>query len=235
MNKSIGIMQPYFFPYIGYFQLINAVDTFVFYDDVNFIKKGWINRNRILNQGEAKLFSVPLVGASQNKLINEVELYVDSKWLNQFKTTLSHCYSKALHYEEVMVLVEKVFATTSVTISDLAIKSINEICIFLELEKQFFVSSDKFPITKNLERADRLIEITKLCNGEHYVNPSGGIDLYGKGYFKENGIELSFLDSEISIYNQLNNDFVGGLSILDVLMFNDKANIMKMLKLYQLS
>ena len=78
--KKIAIMQPYFFPYIGYFQLINAVDIFVFYDDVNFIKKGWVNRNNVLVNGQAKLITVPLEGASQNLLINQINLTITNKW-----------------------------------------------------------------------------------------------------------------------------------------------------------
>ena len=106
---KVGIMQPYIFPYIGYFQLINAVDKFVIYDDVNFINKGWINRNRMLNNGKDSLFSIPLKEASQNKLINEIEINWDNAWKSKFLKTLEQCYKKAPFYQEALSIIEQTF------------------------------------------------------------------------------------------------------------------------------
>lgn len=227
-------MQPYIFPYIGYFQLIKEVDLFVFYDDVNFIKRGWINRNRLLQNNEAQLFSVPLIKASQNKLINEVELGFDEKWKNQFFLTLKHNYSKAPYYENVIGLVEDVFSEDLKTISDLAISSVLKSCSYLGLNTKYELSSDAFPETKGMDKADRLIEICKKSNGTEYINPAGGVELYDKDYFEAREIKLFFIENEIIPYAQFGNDFVGGLSILDVLMFNSREQVIDLLKCYKI-
>ena len=222
-------MQPYFFPYIGYFQLINASNFFVFYDDVNYIKGGWINRNRILVNSVPYMFTVPLVGSSSNKFINELELQQSLNWKQKFLKSLFQNYNKAPFFNDVFKLIESVFNKNSVLISDLAILSIETVIEYLELNVQTYISSKDFPETLGLDRSDRLIEITKKLNSVHYVNPVGGISLYDKEYFQINGIKLNFLVSNIDSYNQFNNSFVGGLSIIDVLMFNDKESVRKML------
>lgn len=231
---KIAVMQPYLFPYIGYFQLIKEVDLFVFYDDVNFIKRGWINRNRLLQNSEAKLFSVPLVKASQNKLINEVELGFDEKWKNQFFMTLKHNYSKAPYYENVMALVEDVFSENIKTISDLAILSILRSCSYLGLNIRYELSSVAFSETKGMDKADRLIEICKKSNGTEYINPAGGLELYNKEYFEAREVKLSFIENEIVPYRQFENDFIGGLSFLDVLMFNSREQVIELLNFYKI-
>ena len=146
-------MQPYIFPYIGYFQLINAVDKFVFYDDVNFIKRGWINRNKILVNKEEKLFTIPVLKASQNKLINEIEVEIDEKWLQKFNTTLEQCYKKAPFFESTYQLIQDVFSTKHETIAELAIDTIVKISNHLELTTVFEESSLSYSDTKGLEKA----------------------------------------------------------------------------------
>ena len=227
-------MQPYIFPYIGYFQLVNAVDVFVFYDDVNFIKRGWINRNQLLVNGGANLFSIPLVKASQNKLIKETALGYDDKWLKQFYATLAFNYKKAPYYKETMALVQQIFSTQHLTIADLAIDSVQKIANHLEVKTVFEKSSDKYPHTKGMDKADRLIEITKLCQADTYVNPSGGKELYTKKQFKAQDINLFFIQNNISPYPQFEANFVGGLSMIDVLMFNSKEQIQHLLNEYTL-
>lgn len=226
---NLAIMQPYIFPYIGYFQLINAVDAFVFYDDVNYIKRGWINRNQLLINNQAKLFTIPVLKASQNKLIQEIELGIDEKWLSHFYTTLEQNYKKAPHYKETIVLIKKVFNKPHQYISDIAIESITQVSNYIGLKTVFKRSSTSFQSSKGLEKADRLIDITKKCNSIDYVNPCGGIELYDKKYFKQQGINLYFIENSIAPYAQFKNDFVGGLSIIDVLMFNSKEEIKKLL------
>lgn len=231
---KIAIMQPYIFPYIGYFQLIQAVDKMVFYDDVNYIKRGWINRNRILVNNEANLFTIPVLQASQNKLINEIELGIDNKWLRQFFATLEYNYKKAPYYKPILALIKTIFNQPHKTISDLAIASIIHISNHLELSTVFELSSLNYPYTKGMDKADRLIEITKINNAQTYVNPSGGKELYQKEYFLERGVNLLFIENTIKPYPQFNTDFVDGLSILDVLMFNDKKNVMNLINQYKI-
>lgn len=231
---KIAIMQPYFFPYLGYFQLINAVDKFVFYDDVNYIKSGWINRNQILINNQSHLFSIPLKKASQNKLIKEIETAIDDKWLSSFYTTLKTSYKKAPYFSSVFPLIQSVFETQYYNIADLTINSITSISNYLELETVFERSSQQYATTKGMEKATRLITICQLNNSSTYINPSGGKELYQKETFKKQGIELFFIENQLAPYPQFDKDFVAGLSIIDVLMFNNKEDIKKMLNQYQL-
>ena len=227
---KIAIMQPYIFPYLGYFQLINAVDKFVFYDDVNFIKKGWINRNNILIKGEPKLFTIPLSKPSQNKLIKEIEVSFDEKWLLNFQKKLEYNYKKAPFYYEVLALINDVFSLNNNYISDLAINSVIIASNYLGIETEFTKSSFDFKDTKGLSKADRLIEISKRSDAKNYINPIGGKNMYNKDYFEERGVQLNFMESNLLKYNQFNNPFVSGLSIIDVLMFNSKEEVKKLLK-----
>ena len=184
---KVAIMQPYIFPYLGYFQLIKAVDTFVFYDDVNFIKKGWVNRNKILVNGKEGFITVPLKKASQNKLIKDIDVLVDEVWLQQFFKTLEQNYKKAPYFESTYKFIKTVFDKPYKSISELAIHSVMEVSNYLELDTSFKVSSIAYPETKGQERAKRLQQITQLCRSNHYVNPQGGKMLYNKMDFQIKG------------------------------------------------
>lgn len=231
---KVAIMQPYFFPYIGYFQLINAVDTFVFYDDVNFIKKGWVNRNKILSNNKVYLFTIPLVGASQNKKINEIDVLVSLKWKDKFLKNIKESYSKAPYFESTFELITGVFNGKFETISDLAVLSILHISEYLELPTMFSRSSLDFPESKELKGAERLLEICKTSNADTYINPIGGQELYDKEKFINDGVELYFLKSKEIQYKQFNNEFLPWLSIIDVLMFNSKEEIKTFLNNFNL-
>lgn len=231
---KIAIVQPYLFPYIGYFQLINAVDKFIFYNDVNFIKKGWINRNQILINGQANLFSVPLKKASQNKLVNEIELGVDSIWIENFLTTLEFNYKKAPYYKDTISLIIKVFSSNSSTISDLSINSVKEVTKYLKFSTIFQTSSESYSETKGLGKVDRLTKIAKMNGAKTYINPINGRNLYEKYEFEALGLKLFFIENKLTQYNQFSNTFIPSLSIIDVLMFNSKGQIKKMLNQYKL-
>ena len=230
----ISIMQPYVFPYIGYFHLIQSSDFFVFYDDVNFIKKGWINRNRILLDNSDFLFSVPVSKASQNVAINQIELAINDHWRSKFYKTLERAYVKAPVYDDVFPLIKSVFDREHKYISDLAISSISSVYSYLDISFEFARSSIFSPETKGLDKADRLIEIVKKLGGDQYVNTEGGRDLYSENYFKESGVELYFLSSSEIEYRQFINAFTPSLSIIDVLMFNKSSTIKTLLTQYEL-
>lgn len=232
--KKVAIVQPYFFPYIGYFQLINSVDTFVFYDDVNFIKKGWIHRNRILNDGSDLLFTIPLKKASQNKLINEIEINIDENWKSTFFNCIMHNYKRAPHFNEVNNILESVLSSNCESISELAINSVMQTCAYLEIDTELIISSEMFGDNKLMRRDDRLIDITKRLNGKAYLNPQNGKSLYSKPYFKENEIDLFFILPELKEYTQFKHPFVAGLSIIDLMMFNSKETIQYYLTNYHL-
>lgn len=228
--KSVAIMQPYFLPYIGYFQLIDSVDVFVLYDDVHFIKKGFIHRNSILLNGKPHRFSIPLDKPSQNKLINETQLSIDDKWLDSFFKTINHAYCKAPFFEEVNNILKSLFDKTPNTISELAIKSVKVIAQTLDLNTKFETASlHGFP--KVQEKAQRLVQITQYFKGDRYINPSGGQEIYSKEQFMDLNMPLYFLEHKLNEYKQFDSSFRAGLSILDVMMFNDsktiKNNILK--------
>jgi hypothetical protein len=226
-----AIMQPYLFPYIGYFQMINSVDSFVFYDDVNYIKKGWVNRNRILIQGKDAYFNINLKEASQNKLINETEVSFES---SKILKTIEQNYKKAPYFQHVYPLLSQVFTGNHRTISEYSIDSIVTICDYLNLKREFKCSSLYYSDTKKLERAERLKEICRLNSADIYINALGGQELYSKSDFAQSGIELFFIKSRDVKYKQFKDEFVPWLSIIDVLMFNSKEDVRMMLTQYEL-
>lgn len=231
---KVAIMQPYIFPYIGYFQLINAVDTFVFYDDVHFIKKGWISRNNILNNNNAILFSIPLKDASQNKLINEIVVSWDFKSKEKFLKTIETNYKKATYFEPVYSLVKEIVFCDVELISDLSIKSVLSVCNYLGIEKRIIKSSENYTSSIDLKKEFRLIDICKKEQAVTYLNPIGGQELYKKEDFLKEGIELLFIKSKEIKYRQFNSTFVPWLSIIDVLMFNSREETRLLLNNYEL-
>lgn len=227
-------MQPYIFPYIGYFQLIKSVNTFIFYDDVNFIKRGWINRNKILINGKESVVTFPCLKISQNKEIREIEVDLSDKQYNKILKTLSYSYKNAPNFNKIFPIVQKCLESNSKTISELAIYSVQQICDYVDITTEFELSSLKHTNTKGLGNADRLIEIVKLEKGTKYINAQGGQELYTKEYFKSKNIDLQFLNPLKCEYTQFDNEFVPNLSIIDVLMFNPKKEVKKMINNYEL-
>lgn len=230
---TLAIMQPYFLPYIGYMQLMNAVDTFVLYDDVAFINRGWINRNRLLINGQEYLFTVPLKDASQNKRINEVYLADDPKWRSKLLKTIEQGYRKAPFYQTVMSLTEKIVNFTTDSIADLVHVSLVELNQYLGLNTRI-VSSSSVYNNVALKAQERILDICRQENATRYINPIGGTELYDKSTFAEAGIQLNFIQSKRVAYPQFRNEFVPWLSIIDVLMFNDIATVQAMLNEYEL-
>ncbi|RXK48187.1 WbqC family protein [Aquirufa rosea] len=231
---SVAIMQPYFFPYLGYFQLVQAVDDFVFYDDVMFIKKGWINRNQILLQNKSFLFTIPLEKQSQNKSIRESNIAWGSEFPNKWLQQLQSAYKKAPQYVPVMELIESILQKKTETIADLAADSVMATWQYLNLEKRFHFSS-QMNVSRELERAERLISITESLGSKHYINAKNGQELYQKEYFAQHGVQLNFLNQSLPSYSQGNlSNFLPGLSMIDVLMWNSNEDIKSMLAAFTL-
>lgn len=225
-------MQPYFFPYIGYFQLINAVDTFVLYDDVTYIKGGWINRNRIYERGAASYWGLPLKNASSNRLIKDIEYWRD--WQRLVKT-IQQNYGKTPFADAVwnLILLEVAGAQKLTTISELNEYAIWKICQYLGITTTIIRSSDLPKLKEG--RVERLCDICEQTGAKTYINAIGGQILYNKEQFKKEGIDLLFLKTNEIKYFQFHEDiFVPNLSILDVLMFNSKSEIRQMLNNYEL-
>ncbi len=233
---KLALMQPYFFPYAGYFQLLMAADKFVAYDDVSFIKQGWINRNYILVNGAPHLFTIPLQDASSNKLINQV--MVSGKpfnWQNKLLQTIGLSYRKAPYFKNVFPIIEKVILEANdTTISMVANASIKAVIEYLKIPVDF-ASTSVIYNNAQLKNEERVIDI---CVNEHatdYINMAGGSDLYSKENFVAYNINLRFVKAHSWTYAQFNHSFVPGLSIIDVMMFNDSPEIFHQLNNYTLA
>ena len=227
---TLAIMQPYFFPYIGYWQLINAVDIFIIYDDVNFIKQGYINRNAILTNGKAQIFTLELIGASSNKLINEIE--IGSNAIKVLKT-IQQNYRKAPYYDHVILIIEEILNHREKNLAKFIGFSLKKISEYLEIDTKFLYSSD---IEKNgdLKAQEKILDLCRNFHATHYINAIGGQELYDKDVFKQNNIKLSFIKTELVEYKQFNDDFIPYLSIIDILMFNSREDVKQMLVKYEL-
>ena len=228
-------MQPYIVPYIGYFQLIQSVDTFVFYDDVNFITKGFIHRNAILAHGQKMLFSVPLAGASQNLAINNINLHEHqyAGWWRKFEKTITQSYCATPYYDQVMPLVQAIFRSPPRLIAALAERSVRLIAEFLNLEVTFKKSSQ---INYNTEAKteNKILDLCDILQARTYINPVGGVALYNNSSFVEKNIKLQFLKSKSDAYPQKSTSFEPSLSMIDVLMNNSKDETLKLLRQYKL-
>lgn len=228
---KLGIMQPYFMPYIGYFQLMKAVDKYVVYDDVNYIKGGWANRNHILINGEKEMFTVTLQKASQNKLFNEIVIGDDFKKLMK---TLQMNYSRAINFDQTMVLMERIISFPNKQLAVFIANSFREILSYLSVETEILMSSE-IPKDNSLRGKDKIIQICEILGADTYYNAVGGKNLYEQEEFREHGITLNFVDSLPQVYSQLHTrEFVSGLSMVDVLMNNTKDEVNRLLDSFQL-
>ncbi|MGE0567039.1 MAG: WbqC family protein [Bacteroidia bacterium] len=228
--SKVAIMQPYLFPYIGYFQLMAYVDVFVIYDNLKYTKKGWINRNRILVNGKDEYLSIPLKNASDYLLIKERSL-ANSSAKDKVKTLnkIVGAYSKAPFFNETIPVIERCLANHDSNLFKFIFHSIVEFKKHLQIDTELAISSE-IQIDHSLRSKDKVIAICKAMKMQHYVNPIGGTELYNKDEFAQEGIKLEFLKANNIEYAQLGNSFVPYLSIIDVLMFNGIANVKNLLR-----
>lgn len=227
---KLGIMQPYFLPYIGYFQLINAVDKYVIYDDVQYIKGGWINRNFILLNGERFLINLLLSGASSNKTINEIEVQSNQVKL---KKTIESAYKKAPMFDKVFPVLTNIMEYEKKELGQFLGNSIKELCNYMSINTELIYSS-KIEKDNTLKAQDKVMQICNILKADKYLNAIGGQALYNKDDFKKQNIELHFLNSSSKPYTQFNNEFVPYLSIVDVLMFNSVEKVKDILNDYNI-
>ena len=232
-GKTVAIMQPYFLPYIGYWQMMQAVDEFVVYDDVQF-SRGWINRNRLLWNGNADTFTLPLLKGSSRVAINErflTDAWPDARTALLQKIT--HAYAKAPQFDRVFALIDKMLNTEKSNLADFLFETLRDVQVYLGIETPL-VRASQVPLGDDLRAADRILALCKARGAHSYINAPGGRDLYDKEQFSAQGIDLFFIESGEISYEQLGSDFVPHLSILDVMMFNDVAEIRDMLGRYSL-
>ncbi|MDO6390229.1 WbqC family protein [Pontibacter sp. BT731] len=230
----VAIMQPYFLPYIGYFQLMNAVDTFVVYDNIEFSKKGWVQRNRYLQGGKDQLFSLPLKKDSDylnivDRCLGDVYISESEKLLRRLESS----YRKAPYFSDAFPVIEKCVKHQDRNLFNFIFHSLKVIREYIDLDSELIVSS-RIDIENGLKGEERVIATCKALGAKHYINAIGGIELYNKSRFLKEGIALSFIKSEQIIYQQFGDNFISNLSILDVMMFNDRETIKQFLKRYNL-
>lgn len=230
---KVAIMQPYFFPYIGYFQLIAASDVFVLHDDVQYIKGGWVNRNRILLNGESRMITFPVQKGAYDLPIN-ARSYVDDKQARRdILNLVRQAYAKAPCYGQVFPMVEELLEYPDRNIAHFNENLIRRICDFVGISTRIITSSG-MEKDDSLAGEPRVIEICKRLGATDYTNPIGGTELYHQSAFQDAGITLRFLEARNERYEQCGGTWVPFLSIIDVLMFNPAETFGALLKGYRL-
>lgn len=230
--KTIAIMQPYFLPYIGYFQLMSVVDEFVIYDNIQFSKRGWIHRNRIIENGKDVYITLPIKKDSDY-------LDIDKRFLadnieaqrKKLIAKIENNYRKAPYFNETIVLCHEIFNCKAKNLFDYIYNSLIVLMRHLEINT-LITKSSSIEIDHTLKSSEKVKAIVNKLKGEIYINPIGGVELYDKKDFNKNGIDLRFIKTNTIVYHQSNNKFIEFLSIVDVLMYNDKEKVKKMLNEY---
>ena len=234
MLRTIGVMQPYLFPYLGYFQLIATTDTFVLCDDLQYVKSSWINRNRVLCDGQPKLISFPLKKASHLGNIRERWLcdHFDKEAAALLRR-ISHLYTRAPYRDEVLALLKEILEHPERNLAAFNEHSIRRICRYLGIDTPICRASD-LNLEPGLDMQERVIQTVEKVQGELYINPVGGMELYCPAAFRERGLQLRFLQMNEFSYPQFKEPFVPALSIIDVLMFNSREDVRDMLDRFTL-
>ena len=231
---NLGIMQPYFFPYIGYFQLMNAVDEFVVYDNIEFTKKGWINRNRILVNGKDSFITLPL--KKDSDYLDVRDRYLADSWLSErvkMLNRIKESYRKAPQFDSVYPVIEKCILYDESNLFKYILNSLKIVKAYIEIDTPLVISST-ITIDDTLKSDKKVIAICKARDADTYVNAIGGMELYSKETFQEKSIELKFIKSKPFEYPQFGDAFVPWLSIIDAMMFNPKNRIGQILEEYEL-
>jgi len=230
---KLGIMQPYFFPYLGYFNLLNSVDLLIVYDIVQFSKGGWLNRNRILKpNGEWKYITVPLERASFRDHINnsvkikQVKISSESNWQQHLLGQLEHYKKKAPFYRETISLLYSCLFSNLKFISEFNIHSLAQTCDRLGIIFKYQLASElKLNFDPTLNAQDKVLQICNYCGASEYINLPGGVNLYDRSEFEAAGIKLTIQTPVEFTYNCDGYSFQPNLSIIDVMMWNSLEEI----------
>lgn len=231
---KLAIMQPYFFPYLGYFQLMNYVDKWVVFDDIQFIDKGWINRNRILHpehEKEWQYITVPLDKRGQFDHIVDINIKKESDWVDTIMGKLSIYKRKAPYYEQTCEFVRDCLSGDDYNLSKMLIRILSKTALALGINTPLNVQSEMAMDLPEINHPGQwALEISKFLHASDYVNPTSGSHIFKEEEFNQVNIKLHFLKPKLSNYIQRRGDFVSGLSIIDIMMWNDKPSIQDMLK-----
>ncbi|MBD8576873.1 WbqC family protein [Pseudomonas syringae] len=235
MARTIAMMQPYLFPYLGYFQLINHADVFILGDDLQFIRAGWVNRNRILSNGQPRLltfavkkdhFGLPIM---QRQLADDFDTQA-----GRLVNLVAQSYRKAPHFAEVMPLIERLIRFPQHNLALYAENALRELCAHLRITTPILRGSD-LKLASCHDRQDRVINIAHIFSATTVLNPIGGFDLYERDLFARHGLQLRFFTMNPVSYPQFGQPFVDHLSIIDVLMFNSVEQTRALLDRFTLS
>lgn len=220
-------MQPYWFPYIGYFQLIAHSDVFVIRDEVQYTKEGWINRNRFLVAGEPRWITLPVKRAPHRSRISEREYLLEQPEVDRVARRLEEAYRSAPQFEAVRRLVTETMSYDTATVSAFNTNAIEAVLEFIGVDVEVLAASS-LQLADGVGGEDRVIEICRRVNATRYLNPIGGRTLYSAERFADGGLELAYLTPGLTPYEQFGGPFVESLSIIDVLMFNDRRAVRAM-------
>lgn len=244
---KLAIMQPYFFPYIGYFQAIKAVDKYILYENLDFIKEGWMSRNRILIKNQApNYFSLVMQGSSSNKKIKDIKLNNSFNWRKKLINKVYLNYKGSPYFDESFSLIEECININQDFLHNYNSLIIKKICSYLEIDTQIqFDNSEYLQLEEKLHKLDlnnielniktmRVFEICKIEKADIFINAIGGIELYSKSIFLNHDIKLFFIKTSDFEYNQLSNQFHPNLSIIDVLLNCGKEGTKTLLNKYEL-
>ena len=232
--RKTAIMQPYFLPYLGYWQLVSSVDEFVVYDNIEYTKNSWFNRNRILENGHDRLFTIPVKKDSDYLMVNQRYLSDESdREIARILRIIESNYKKAPQFASVYSLIEECFLFSDKNLFEHIFNSIKVICSFLDIDTKLIISSE-VPIDHSLKAEKRVLAICQAQKTETYINAIGGQELYDADEFKSNDIDLKFIKSRDIEYRQFGDPFVEGLSVIDIMMFNDREKVKQLLKEYTL-
>jgi hypothetical protein len=236
----IAIMQPYFFPYIGHFQLIKVVDKWIAFDMVQYMRHHWVNRNRILHpKADWQHITVPLQKHPREILIKDVLVLSGQEWRRKIIAQLEHYRKKAPFFKETTDMVKDCLfsaETETLHLSRINIAILKKVCLRLDIKFDYSIFSEMdLQIGEISDPGEWALSISELLGVEEYINPPGGREIFDPSKFSAKGIGLKFLKPELSPYLQKGYEFVSGLSIIDVMMWNSKEEIRKMLCLYELA
>lgn len=234
MARTIAVMQPYLFPYLGYFQLIAAADVFVLGDDLQYIRSGWVNRNRILHHHEAKLITFPLKKDRFQLPINQRQLCDNfNEEAERLIRLITYCYIKAPYFAQVMPLIERLIRFPQQNIALYSEHAIREMCAYLHIVTPIMRGSDLI-LGKPADKQERIIRIAHTFEATTFINPEGGSVLYDRDHFARNRLLVRFFRMDPVVYRQFREPFVANLSIIDVLMFNCVEQVQQLLTCYSL-
>jgi hypothetical protein len=229
---KLAIMQPYFFPYLGYFQLINCVDTFVIYDNIEFTKNGWIRRNRILNSDRDRYLVVPVKKASDYTHVCDLQIAKTFDHKRMLRV-IKGAYERSPYFNQIFPFLEVIIPPKSDYLFDYLLSMTKSLCVYLDIHTKFIISSS-ISIDHSLKGQKKVIAICRALNTDEYINPIGGQSLYDKGSFLKSGLKLSFHRMSDIAYSQFKDRFIPNLSIIDVMMFNSNEKIKELLNSYKL-